>query len=167
MTEAQIILQNKKNVLVSRSSHGYGLTFFARKNFKKGEVVMLGLGKIINHQTPHISVQMGYNKHYLPRKWEGKYWNHSCDPNTHVKSRLSGFPNLIASRNIKKGEEINYGYWMTEFTWIKNADELRVRCKCGTKKCKGKILSYSDLTEKDREKLKNNKFCSKYLYTRS
>ena len=164
MTETQIILQNRNNVLVKRSSKGYGLTYFTKKDFKKGDVVMFGLGKIINHQTSHISVQIAYKKHYLPTKWTGKYWNHSCDPNTYVKSRSDRFPNLIALQNIKKGEEINYGYWMTEFAWIKNADELRVRCKCGTKKCKGRILSYSNLTKRDQDKLKKNKYCSKYLY---
>ena len=165
MTEAQIALQNRKNTLVGKSSHKYGFTFFARQNFKKGEVVMLGFGKIIDHQTPHVSVQIAYNKHFLPKKWTGKYWNHSCDPNTYIKSRPDGFPSLIASRNIKKGEEINYGYWMTEFTWAKNADELKIRCKCGTKKCKGKIFSYLNLTEKEQKKLRNDEFCSKYLYT--
>lgn len=164
MTETQIVLQNEKNVLIDRSSKGYGLTHFTGRNFKKGEVVMLGFGKIIDHQTPHISVQIGVRKHYLPTKWTGKYWNHSCNPNTHVKSRTDGFPNLVALRDIKEGEEISYGYWMTEFTWIKNADELKVSCKCGTKKCKGRILAYSGLHKMEQEILKKKRLCSKYLY---
>lgn len=156
---------NQNNTYTGLSVKGYGRTYFTRKDFKKGEIVMLGFGKIIDHQTRRISVQIGRNKHYLPTKWIGRYWNHSCDSNTHVRSRSDGFPNLIASRDIKKGEEINYEYWMTEFAWIKNADELKVKCKCGTKRCKRKILPYSGLSKKQQEMLKKNKLCSKYLYT--
>lgn len=165
MVETQAASQNKKNVLVGKSSKSYGFTYFAKKDLKKGEIVMSGLGKIINHQTPHFSVQIGYAKHFLPAKWTGRYWNHSCDPNTYIKNRPDGFPDMVALRNIKKGEEITYGYWMTEFAWIKDAEERRIKCKCRTKKCKNKILSFSGLSTKDREMLKKNKLCSKYLST--
>ena len=123
----------------------------------------MGFGKIIDHQTSHISIQIGTQRHYLPRKWAGRYWNHSCNPNTYVRTRADSFPNLIALREIKTGEEITYSYWMSEFSWSKDADENNAKCKCGEKKCKKKILSFSQLSRAERLKLIKNKYCAQYL----
>src|SRR3989344_7244041 len=151
---------NKKNIYSGSSLYGYGVTHFAKRDFKKDEIVMYGFGRIINHQTPHISIQIGLHKHYLPTKWTGKYWNHSCDPNTYIHTNSDGFPNLVALKDIKKDEEITYAYYMSEFSWIENADEKKVRTVCGNSKCKGKILSFSQLSNKEKRKLKQRKLCS-------
>mgnify|MGYP001582859880 CR=1 FL=1 len=92
---------NRENVNAGLSSKGYGHTYFVKKDFKPGEEVMRGFGKIIDHQTSHISVQVGTKKHYKPEKWTGRYWNHSCDPNTYIKTRSDGFPSLVALKKIK------------------------------------------------------------------
>ncbi len=164
MTEEQIISKNKERVKTAKSKKGYGFTYFAKQNFKKNEIVMSGLGKIINHQTAHCSVQIGSKKHYMPKKWTGKYWNHSCEPNTYVRTRTDGFPDLITLRNIKIGDEITYAYWMTEYSWIKNADELKVKCKCDSKQCQGKIFSFSTMPERTKQRIIKKKLCSSYLY---
>ena len=163
MDKAQISLKNQKNVSIGQSHNGCGLTHLTVRDIKKGEVVMSGFGKIIDHQTEHISIQIGRDKHYLPTKWTGRYWNHSCEPITFVRTRRDGFPDLVALRNIKKGDEINYSYWMTEFVWSKAADENNIKCLCGTKRCRGKIDSFADLPKKVQIKVKNDKLCSKYL----
>ncbi len=163
MTENQSEEFNKKNTYIGISKKSYGKTHFANRNFKKGEIVMVGFGKIIDHQTPHISVQIGVNKHYLPKSWTGRYWNHSCSPNTYMNTMVDGFPKLIVSKSIKCGEEITYSYWMSEFKWIKDADESTVKCKCGSKNCRGKILSFSQLSKADRKKIVTKKLCSRYL----
>ena len=77
MKENQVKEFNKKNVYIGISKKSYGKTHFANRNFKKDEVIMVGFGKIINHQTPRISIQIDINKHYLPKSWTGRYWNHS------------------------------------------------------------------------------------------
>lgn len=165
MTEKEVTTFNKKNVYVGSSGKSYGRTYFARRDFKGGEIVMAGFGKVINHQTPHYSVQIREKKHYLPKSWTGRYWNHSCDPNTHMKTREDGFPNLVAMRSIKKGDEINYSYWMSELSWIKNADELKIKCKCKSKNCLGKIFSFSQLSSKKQRSIINKKRCAKYLFS--
>src|SRR3989338_3425360 len=86
----------KKNLYIGVSKKIHGKTYFANRNFRRGEILMVGFGKVINHQTPHISIEIDANKHFLPRTWTGRYLNHSCDPNTYMKTRLDGFPNLIA-----------------------------------------------------------------------
>ena len=164
MEISQVTSQNQKNVSIGKSQNGYGFTHFAARDFREGEVVMSGFGKIIDHQTKYFSIQIKYDEHYLPTKWTGRYWNHSCDPNTHARTRADGFPDLVALRDIEKDEEINYAYWTTEFTWIKNADELKTQCLCGAKKCTGKICSFSDLSVKDQNKIRKDKLCSEYLY---
>ena len=163
MTDNQAKDFSKKNVYIGMSKKPYGKTYFASRNFKKGEIVMIGFGKVINHQTPRISIQIGINKHYLPKNYTGRYWNHSCNPNTYAKTREDGFPNLVALKSIKQGEEITYSYWMSELEWTRNADESRIECKCGSKKCTGKIFSFSQLSKKDQEKIISKRICSKYL----
>ena len=163
MTKKEVINFNMKNVCVGISSNNYGRTYFAKKDFNVGEEIMRGWGKVIDHQTPHISVQIEVKKHYLPKKWTGRYWNHSCGPNAYIKTRSDGFPSLFALKKIKKGEEITYNYSMTEYAWIKNADENRVKCACGQKNCKNKIYSFSQLTRKKQDSLRKNRLCSKYL----
>lgn len=165
MNIKDIIKFNKQNVAAGKSKKGYGFTYFARNNFKAGDLIMMGFGKKIDHQTSHISVQINKNKHYLPTKWTGRYWNHSCDPNAFIKTRKDGFPNLIAKKNIKKGEEITYSYFMTELEWVKNADENFAKCQCGSKRCKKKIKSFKDLSQTEKNSLKKAKYCSQYLYT--
>lgn len=163
MTQEQIIAFNMRNVYTGRSKNGYGFTYFAKRDFKKDELALMGFGKIIDHQTAHCSVQIGTNKHYLPTKWTGKYWNHSCEPNIYVKTRSGGFPNFIALRDIKKDEELSYHYCMTELMWTKGSKELKVKCGCGSKKCAGKILSYSDLSAKEKIDFRKRTLVSRYL----
>lgn len=163
MTEKKVTIFNTNNVYIAVSPRKYGYAYFAKKDFNIGEEVMRGWGKIIDHQTSHISVQIDTHKYYLPEKFGGRYWNHSCDPNTHIRTRSDGFPSLVASKKIKKGDEITYRYAMTEYRWCKSADENHVKCLCGQRKCNKKILSFSQLTSKQQNYLKKNKLCSKYL----
>ncbi len=163
MTEKEAISFNKENVYNGISKNGYGWTCFAKKDFKIGDKVVVGFGKVVDHQTPRISIQIGFKKHYKPKKWTGRYWNHSCSPNTYIKTRSDGFLNLVALKNIKKGDEITFLYAMSEFEWIKNADENHINCLCGEPNCKGKILSFSQLSETEQITLRRNKTCSKYL----
>lgn len=161
MDIGNIISQNKNNLFTAKSKNGYGFAYFAKRNIKKGEEVLKGIGKIINHQTAHISIQINAAKHYLPKKWTGKYLNHSCTPNTFIRSRQDGFPDWIALRNIKLGEEINYSYWMTEYKWGNKAVENYIKCHCNSKKCVGLIQSFHQLSLGGKKVYKNQ--VSKYL----
>lgn len=163
VTLKSIIKFNQNNTYTGVSIKGYGHTCFAKKDFDPREVVMMSIGKVINHQTPIISIQIGVDKHFQPTKWAGRYWNHSCDPNTYVKMRADGFPNLVALRRIKRGDEITYSYAMTEYSWCKNAEERTTLCKCNDKKCKGTISSFSQLPKSEQKVLVENRKCAPYL----
>jgi hypothetical protein len=162
--KADILSFNIARINTGLSNLGYGYANFAKRDFLPGEEVVRGFGKKINHQTGHISIQIGKNQHFLPTKWTGRYWNHSCEPNCFAQTRPDGFPSLIATGKIRKGEEITYAYSMTEFEWSKTAKENDVKCLCGQKNCKGKILSFSQLTRAEQDSLINNTLCSKYLW---
>lgn len=159
----KFVVFNKTNIIFGKSSNGYGHSYFAKRDFEIGEIVMKGQGRIINQQTQNYSVQIGLNKHFLPNKWTGKYLNHSCNPNTFVKTREDKLPNLIAMKRIRQGEEITFAYYTSEFVWTKIAHENYVACRCGEVKCKGKILSYSQLTNAEKKKLNKSGQLSKYL----
>lgn len=151
---------NKKNIYIGKSPKNYGKTYFAKRNFKKGEVVLIMAGKKIFHQTKCYSVQISMNEHFSPSQWTGKYFNHSCEPNCFIHSKMKTL-NLIAMKSISLGDELTFAYWMTEYKWTKIADENKIKCKCGSKSCKGKIFSFSQLS--DLEKKKYKKYLSKYL----
>src|SRR5205085_11326443 len=155
---------NKSNVIFGTSLNGYGRTYFAKRNFNKGSIIMMGLGKIIDHQTKHCSVQMSLQKHFLPYKWCGRYWNHSCNPNCSIKSRKDRFPNLISRKAIKEGDEITYAYYFTEYKWSIDADENSITCRCYTKNCRKKILSFSQLSSQKQSNIRKQKLISTYLY---
>ena len=165
MEKSSVVSFNKANVYCGRSPKKYGgMAYFTKHTFKAEDIVMHGFGKIIDHQTKHISVQIKPNKHYIPTKWTGRYWNHSCEPNCFVRTRLDGFPDMVALKDMKEGEEIKYSYFMTEYSWSLRAHEKRIPCLCGAKKCFKKILSFSQLTDKQKNNLKKKKLISSYLY---
>lgn len=165
VTVKSAIQFNKNNIYLGKSANGYGNTCFANKDLSVGEIVMMGIGKIITHQTSKISVQIGTKKHFRPTMWTGQFWNNSCNPNLYANTRTDGFPNLIALRKIKRGDELTYSYSMTEYVWGKDAEENSLSCKCNDKKCKGKILSFSQLTKPEQEHLIKEDKCSHYLTT--
>jgi hypothetical protein len=162
MNHKKITEFNKHHVCIAVSKNSYGRCYHAKKNFKRGEVVLMTFGNVLtDHQTKHISVQIGANKHFLPSPWTGRFLNHSCAPNCCIQTRSDGFPDVVALRAIKKGEEITFGYYMTEHEWAPGSHENIARCLCGAKKCRGKILSFSELSAK--EKKQNKMLVSSYL----
>jgi len=78
---------------------------------------------------------IGYDPEREPiqSELEENYINHSCDGNIWYE----GDNRLVASRDIRAGEELCYDYVMTESQpdWELVCD----RCCCGAKTCRGKI----------------------------
>ncbi len=157
------ISQNQKMVYCGRTKKAYdGFTYFACRDISPGEIVVRTCPvSISDHQTKHISIQFGANKHLIPSKWTGRYLNHSCEPNCHVETGADGYPNITASRLIKKDEEISYSYFMTEENWSSQSHESYISCLCGAKNCKKKIISFSQLSNS--EKIKFKQRVSRYL----
>ena len=62
---------------------------------------------------------------------ELRYVNHSCGPNTYMRT-FNNHVEFYALRDIKKGEELTCNYGITHH-------EGKLPCKCGAKECKGFI----------------------------
>ena len=70
------------------------------------------------------------------------YVNHSCDPNTGIKGKVT----FVALRNIKKDEEITFDYSISE-------DSLwEMPCNCGAKNCRKIVGGIKTLPEKTYKK---------------
>ncbi len=109
-----------------------GLGVFAKKDFKKGELLLKTVpGTILHkknfkHMTPFSERWNYYDKdNYYFMSDPEFYINHSCDPNVFLKDFL-----LYAMKPIKKGEEIRYDYS------LEGIDEWKMECKCGEKRCR-------------------------------
>jgi len=107
---------------------------FAIRDIRKGEIILKwNPMKLTKDELRSLTAK---EKHYLLKIGPGsylmqepeRYVNHSCEANTVVKN-LSD----VASRNIKKGEEITSDYTKD------STSTLSFSCKCGNKKCRGYI----------------------------
>ena len=92
--------------------------------------------------------QVDYDKYFVPKVGSfGWYINHSCNPNCSVH----GERELVASRRIRKGEELTFDY-STNVGW----DGYAMECLCGARNCRGVILSYAHLGEELKRKYGSN-----------
>lgn len=129
-----------KKIHINKSKlHGKGL--FALKRIKKGEKIFTIRGKKVKfliHNEKEAKkaemdwIGMGKNQWIDPTNYHGSYLNHSCNPNTGIKSKKI----IVARRNIEKGEEITFDYSTNE------ADVFwELRCSCGEATCRKIIKS--------------------------
>lgn len=118
-----------------------GKGIFASRDIKRGEIIALIKGPIINHivvdkKTSAVGsswVGIGKNKWINPRVIFN-HINHSCNPNAGIK----GSRTVVALRNIKKHEEILIDYSITESDKLWTLDK---ECKCKSKNCRKIIKS--------------------------
>jgi hypothetical protein len=140
------------------------LGYLAARDIKKGELVFSAFGTTIGYQTPKHSIQIGYGVHIDPHIFGGRYVNHQCEGNLVVAWDDRGLHNFVAAKDIKKGEEISYSYWRTELLWSESASETEIKCSCGSPRCSGRILSFRELSPKDRETAFKEGDIAWYLY---
>lgn len=124
-----------EDIIVKKSKIS-GLGVFANKNFKKGEIVLRWKnGKTftksqankLSKKEKNYVLLISINKYILMQSPE-RYVNHSCNANTYAN--VKNFCD-IASRNIKKGEEITSNY-----SHIKDLMLVDFKCQCGSKDCR-------------------------------
>jgi uncharacterized protein len=133
-----------------KKSDIHGLGFFAISEIKKGEIIAKKGGHLINSETlkrnqkiiKNSQLQIDDNLYLAPEtdeEFEDSmiYINHSCEPNVGVISK-----NLcVALRDIKTGEELTCDYGTV------SADDLYLKCNCGTDSCR-KIITGNDYKNK-------------------
>jgi uncharacterized protein len=113
---------------------------FAARDLKAGEEILRFEGRIISLEetlrkgcTSPNPLQIGPYT-YIDLQEPGVLVNHSCDPNAGVWKDWS----LIAVKDIKQDEQIFFDYStsMWEDCWS-------MRCKCGTRLCRGLVRDFN------------------------
>jgi len=136
--------RSPKTMVRASPIHGRGL--FARRAIRRGEIVAIKAGHVLDGErlaavrsriaNSYIQIDDGF---YLGaiRSAEvarNKIWlNHSCRPNVGIRGQSV----FVAMRAVKAGEELTYDWAMEE-----NAPDATA-CRCGTTRCR-KILSGRD-----------------------
>jgi SET domain-containing protein len=128
-----------KDLIVKKSKiEGQGV--FANRDFKEGEIITKWhtrqvtsdqLDKLSDEERRHTIYYEG--KNVVMMGSPERYVNHSCDANTHAEDFCD-----VASRNIKKGEEVTANYSETM------AAGHSMNCDCGSKNCRKIIKSVHD-----------------------
>ena len=152
---------------VTRSKvHGYGA--FATRDIKKGEIIDEYLGDRITHAQAdkryedhdendnHTFLFIVDKKTVIDAGIGGndaRFINHKCDPNCESEIK-KGRVFIVATKNIKKGEELGYDYQIgREKDDPDNVDEIYA-CRCGSPKCRGTMLFPATMAEFKKEQAK-------------
>lgn len=120
-----------------------GKGFFASEPIKKGEVLAIKIGHIINRQTlvdnadviNSSQEQISDDLYLAPLTSEEEretmiYINHSCDPNGGWQGQIV----FVAMRDIAEGEEITVDY-----ATHSDDDVYDFTCNCQTSSCRKRI----------------------------
>lgn len=114
---------------------------FAPTNIKSGSKIFVFEGELVNRSEIRSRINKGDENLDDPLQIDDEMFldlderslliNHSCDPNTAIREKVD----LIAIRDIKKGEEITFDYSSTIGTNI----NWTMACNCGSKNCRKEI----------------------------
>jgi hypothetical protein len=114
---------------------------FAAHSIGRGDTILkIDDSRIVDEQHPLGSADDPRHCDYLEAgkvvlmQIPERHINHSCDPNTYVKT-VNGIRMVIALRAIAAGEEITYDYCING-----NGDTVWV-CHCGASRCRRVIHS--------------------------
>ncbi|OGI15624.1 hypothetical protein A3K63_04285 [Candidatus Micrarchaeota archaeon RBG_16_49_10] len=129
-----------------KDAKGKGKGVFAKRSFRKGEFIFRyktgkvvtreGIRKLTKWESNHLDELDGDKFEVQPEP--ACFVNHSCDPNAIMKGR-----SYFSLKPVRKGEEITVDYRSKGI--LKN----RWECRCGSKNCKGYVISdFFSLPEK-------------------
>lgn len=138
----------ENNLYVSFSELGFSV--FTKKSIKKGQLIYLFQGELIDYEETKMinddtgecrALQFDDNK-YINTNAPGRYINHSCDPNAGIRNKFE----LIAIKDINENSEIRFDYSTTM-----DEDDFTMECMCGSNNCR-KIVDDFKKIPVDRQK---------------
>lgn len=118
-----------------RESIIQGKGVYATVDLKAGEVVLIiDDSQIVTDESSLTDEDNAFNCDYFDNKIilmqsPEVYINHSCDPNTYVKT-ISGARQVLAMKPITVGDEITFDYS------INGDNDGTFPCHCGSKNCR-------------------------------
>ncbi|MGC9031639.1 MAG: SET domain-containing protein [Minisyncoccia bacterium] len=147
---------------------------FATKKIKKGKTIIFLNGEICssleiskriikNEEAPSDPLQID-EKTYIDLNEISRTFNHSCSPNAFIKGKNE----LVALKDISKGEEITYDYSTTMDE--KKSDMLApekefwvCNCHCGSINCRKKIDQFKTLPKELKKYYLKNKLVPDFI----
>jgi len=123
-----------------RTTPGKGEGIFATQQFKRSDIVMVGvIEKTFSKNHSHAS-QIGEHKFAL-HAGSIRMVNHSCEPNCGIVVNESGGHDFVAMGDINIGDEISFDYAMRNY----RVDYFPPLCMCGSDLCRGEITGWTAL----------------------
>jgi uncharacterized protein len=127
-----------KTRIASSPIHGQGL--FAAKTMRKGEIVAIKGGHVLDRRTLQ-RVRRRIAESYLQIdddfyigaisgrevRRNKMFINHSCEPNVGIRGQIT----FVTLRGITAGEELTYDWAMEE-----NAPSTLTACRCRARRCR-------------------------------
>ncbi len=133
-----------------------GKGVFATRIFQTGETVIVGkIEKFMVENSPYAT-QIGIDRYVLYAS-PVPMLNHSCNPNCIIVVNKTGVHDFVAVKTISPSEEITFDYATTNYS----VDHFTEPCSCGSKKCRGYVYGWKDLSPE--EKKADQRFVSPYL----
>ncbi len=143
-----------RRIQVRRSGvHGKGV--FALQDIAEGEVVAEYVGEVISwdeaqDRHPHDPAQPNHTFYFhvdadrvIDANFGGnasRWINHACEPNCETDER-NGRIFIMALREIKAGEELNYDYGLMLEERYTPKLKAEYPCWCGAPSCRGTLLA--------------------------
>ncbi len=138
----------KKTIVKNSKITGVGL--FAEEMIRAREKILFIEGAVIVVRdflklpktvkaTSDNWIGMSHYRYINTKKSPLRFINHSCDPNAAIVTPRT----IIAIKDIGSDEEITMDYSLTEA-----GQDYSIKCKCGTKRCRGLILPINKLPVK-------------------
>jgi len=129
---------DRNRFIIKPCQHGLGV--FANVNFHAQDIITTMSGRLITGPAAAAlkpdemanSIQIAESS-YLEVGSPYVYFNHSCQPNAGLRPSLE----LVALKNIKKGDEIFFDYSTTmgDGTW-------QMECHCQSSQCRKLIIDF-------------------------
>jgi SET domain-containing protein len=163
-----------RGALKVKSSKIAGKGVFTDIIIKKGQTIYFLEGELcsleeilkrIDEGKEEPSDPLGVEEEkYLDLDKLSRQFNHSCDPNSFIRGKNE----LVALRDIKIGNEINYDY---STTMDENEEKIKragrslwtCRCNCGAENCRGTIDQFKTLPKDIQQFYIKNKFMPDFM----
>jgi SET domain-containing protein len=134
--------------------HGSGV--FAKRNIPPGTKILEYVGEVIDNDeadrrhpvnpddpfhTFFFAVAGGRVIDGGVRGNEGRYINHSCEPNCEAEETDDGRIFVVALQPIQRGEELNYDYGLILDGRHTAKLKKQYECRCGAASCRHTMLA--------------------------
>jgi len=137
--------------VIGKASGIAGRGGYAGERIRKGETILLMQGRRVSSEEADELLEAGLIRQddpfqvsdtdYVILEGVSYLLNHSCEPNAGIR----GERELMALRDIKRGEEISYDYSTTVGSDAPHEGSWWMKCACGAKACRKRVGNWETL----------------------